>query len=384
MEQLVDRLVEAALKVEEAKERGIEISDEQVEEAIRRLRASAQNEQQFQAMVHGATGEGLRKLVRNQMRAHIVESMVKQEIHDSVTEDTKRQYYQENVKTKFTPSAYTEGRRFVIEARTEPSSEFPGQLLTLVQRTLAPLGKDEEPAQMVAAVQSLPDNVFATLLAPAPTLWNEQTIPRLREAAVNLVPYAAQADEATALEMARALLTDVYACFVGRSDEEALERAQALRSQMQELVSSATDVVGKDALFKPFVRKFSEDDLIHVSLGYVNIYHIVGEDGPASSFGEEFMHMAQTTPVGEFSMVARVPTGYGFMLPKRKRAEVTHPYESESVQQFLGPLIEREKYEAWLEDLYTRHNLQVKKDVMKALAKRDFGGDRIAAPVPAN
>ncbi len=384
MEQLVDRMVEAALKVEEAIEREIEVSDEQVEEAIRRLRASAQNERQFQAMVHGATGEGLQKLIRNQMRAQIVETVVKQDIRDSITEDVKRQYYQENVKTKFTPTAYTEGRRFVIEARSEPPGEFPSDLLKLVKRTLAPLGREAEPSKAVAAVRSLPDAAFAALLKPAPTLWNEDTIPRLREAAVNLVPYAAQADEATALESARALLTDVYACFLGRSKEEALERARALRGQAQALISAATDVVGRDALFKPFVRQFSEDDLIHVSLGYVNIYHIIGTGGPASSFGEEFMRVAQTTPVGELSQVASVPTGYGFMLPKRKRPEITHPYESESVQLHLGPLIEGEEYEAWREDLYARHNLQVRKDVMKELAKRDFGGGGVFAPVPAN
>ena len=379
MKKRIDEIVQRALMVAEAEERGVTIGGEAIDAALRSLKASARDEATFSAMVRGATGPVLRDMLRNQLLTQAVQELIKNEISSSITEERKRSFYEENLGVYFTKQAATVGRRFLVQSCSEPPGDLRDPLIRLVRYHVNRLGDDVTPTGAQEAVRALDDSAFTSLLLPSPDLWTERIVATLRDTAVRLAPIAAAKDEMGLSDVLDASMPDILACFAGRSPAQANARAEAFRAQAAELIADATDVDSKDARFKLFVRDHSEDELVRTNLAYCHIYHRMGPDGPAKSFGNEFMETVRVAPVGGLSPVVDTPAGYGFMLVKKQQPEQIAPYDARHVQLHIPHLIHEKAFKDWLDNLYERHHVTIDHEFLSALAERDFGGGAATA-----
>ena len=368
----LNEVMRTALIVEEGRARGIQISVDEIEQTIAQLKAKSRNEEQFRRMVHGAAGEALYRMVENQLLKKQTQAAVIEEVSATITEEVKRAYYDENLETKFTRPHYTEGRRFLVEISSTPKIGIEKDLLRLVQYAVSKAESEKTVERVRDIIQGFDEIAFKSMLGPAPDLYRDEVIERLRAVAMEIVPIALEGDGNALLAAAEERMPRIYECFVGRNEAEARARAEMFRTQAADLLSAATDTESRDDLFKPFIEEFSEDMLVPQNLANVNIYHRQGPDGPTPSFGREFMETARVTPEGELSPVARTHNGYGFMLVRMQQPEYIVPYEDSTVQLHIPKLIQQEGFEEWLDNLYREHNAVVYEELIDALIQLEF------------
>ncbi len=373
MQSQLRQVVLNALMVEVSKEQGIETSEEDVEQALAQLKSSARNEEHFNNMVHGVTGSHLRMLISNQLTVQEITKQIQKEIWESITDEDKRAFYDANTKSLFTKPHYTEGRRFLIEARHEPPAGVVKNLVRLVVYTVKKIEGEKTPENAIEAAKNLQDGAFAFILAPAPKLWDNRIYDVLREGAVELAPLALDLNEEILEAGAEESLGDkIKTCFVGRSEEEAKKLAEEYREQAAGLISSGTDVKSKELLFQPMIAKYSEDELVTKNLGNVNIYNVHGTMSPEANFGAEFMEEIRHPQPGELSPVARTHTGYGFMFIRRQQPEFVIPFDDEAVQQQVPHLIQEERYTAWKQALLDKYDVMIREDLIVPLLELDI------------
>lgn len=121
-QRILDNLINQKLVEQAAKERRIEVSDEEVEKQLKALRGGFKDEEQFQAALKSAnmTLDGLKKQIREQLlTTKIIESLAKD---IKVTEDEMRSYYEKN-KAQFEQKAAKRASHILFKPEDKKKAE---------------------------------------------------------------------------------------------------------------------------------------------------------------------------------------------------------------------------------------------------------------------